>query len=121
MTETNSDSKTKSNIVFDGAPKTLDPSRYITSNPGGTFTCTMCNVVLTKYPNAIRHILTIHETIRAFKCALCLKCFSSKQILMRHYASCEGKNRNGNGPKAERTSNNHEVVHENLPQLILVT
>ena len=72
---------------------------YIIANPDGTFRCivetifgpnsTICNAVFKSKSarNAKRHFQTVHEKLKPFECAVCKKCFSSKQVLMRHYAN----------------------------------
>ena len=50
----------------------------------------MCNAVFkgkNASRNAIRHFQTVHEKFKPFECAVCKKCFSSKQVLMRQYAN----------------------------------
>ena len=72
---------------------------YISANPDGAFRCivetiygpnsTICNAVFKSKNarNAKRHFQTVHEKLKPFECAVCKKCFSSKQVLMRHYAN----------------------------------
>ena len=61
----------------------------VIANANGTFECTICNTVFKNKnasTNATRHFQTVHEKLKPFECAVCKRCFSSKQMLMRHYA-----------------------------------
>ena len=60
---------------------------HITANPDGTFTCIYgsCNKIIKKYRYATRHIQGAHEKLKPFECAVCKRCFSAKQVLIRHY------------------------------------
>ena len=65
---------------------------YVIAKANGTFECTTCNAVFKSFYNATRHFETVHEKIKPYKCAVCQRCFSTKQVLMRHAKVHEGKN-----------------------------
>ena len=44
-----------------------------------------CNKIIKNYRHATRHVQTVHEKLKPFECAVCKRCFSAKQVLMRHY------------------------------------
>ena len=62
---------------------------YATTNPNGTFNCTICNAVFNQLNSVTRHFKTVHEP---FECNACEGCFSAKHALKTHYAQAhEGR------------------------------
>ena len=63
-----------------------------TTNPNRKFNCTTCNAAFNQLSSVARHFKTFHEKLKPFECAVCKRCFSSKQELMRHHVHIhEGK------------------------------
>ena len=44
-----------------------------------------CNKIIKYHIDTTTHVRTVHEKIKPFECAVCKRCFSAQQVLMKHY------------------------------------
>ena len=64
---------------------------YVSQASKKKIPCTICSKTFDR-TNMKRHILTVHEGVKPFKCTLCVTTFSTKTHLKRHIAGVhEGK------------------------------
>ena len=54
--------------------------------PKKRFPCPKCGSILTDRTKLLRHIKTIHENVKDWKCGYCEKTFSSKSNLQGRYS-----------------------------------